>query len=215
MANYVLNSEQLRELDELKSNSLGVVEKNSAAAMSETARTLVVGLGGMGLSTVYQLKYTLLERIGALDEKDIRFLAIDTSRTDLNKTIDSGVLTEVETQLVYNPNLGTILKQPESIRPLAINNVMPPPEAGFRPDLAGEGAGQKRLSGRLSLMDMDTYSVLYSKIKNFISGLRNFVNHSLDVHVVAGVGGGTGSGLVVDVPYIIRQVAADLGLPDN
>ena len=80
MANYVLNSEQLRELDELKSNSLGVVEKNSAAAMSETARTLVVGLGGMGLSTVYQLKYTLLERIGALDEKDIRFLAIDTSR---------------------------------------------------------------------------------------------------------------------------------------
>ena len=53
MANYVLNSEFLRELDELKSNSLGVVQKDSSAAMSETSRTLIVGLGGMGLGGMF------------------------------------------------------------------------------------------------------------------------------------------------------------------
>ena len=100
MAYYVLKESELGELNELSASSLGVVQKDSGTAMNPNSRTLVIGLGGMGLSTVYNLKKTLEERIGKIPDSstDIKFLSIDTSKADLNQRVESGVLSDKEVE---------------------------------------------------------------------------------------------------------------------
>lgn len=212
---YTLSENELRELNELSVDSLGVVRKNSATAMSGTAKVLVIGLGGMGLASVWNLKKALLERVGKLRETDIRFLAIDTDRSDIANKVSTGILSETETFLLFNKSIGTMMNLPESLRPMAIRSIWPPKSASFNPTLSGEGANQVRLAGRLSLMDSDAYQGIRNRLREAISGLENFVHQKLEVHVIAGIGGGTGSGLCVDVPYIIRSVAAELNVPDT
>lgn len=212
---YALTENEMRELNELSIDSLGVVRKNSATAMSGTAKVLVIGLGGMGLASVWNLKKALLERVGKLRDTDIRFLAIDTDRNDISNKVATGILSESETFLLYNKTIGAIMSLPESLRPASIRSIWPPKSASFNPTLTGEGANQVRLSGRLSLMDSDAYQGIRSRLREAISGLENFVHQKLEVHVIAGIGGGTGSGLCVDMPYIIRSVASELNVPDN
>ncbi len=212
---YTLTESDLRELNELHTGSLGVVRKDSATAMSNTSRVLVIGLGGMGLETVFKLKKMLIERVGELRPTDIQFLAIDTDRGDLQKKKDTGILTDDETVHLFNASIGATMKLPKELIPKAIKSILPPPSAMFNPTLDGNGANQVRLAGRLSLMDSDAYNKIFASIQTAIQNLRDFTTKTLEIHVVAGIGGGTGSGLCVDVPYLIRRVAASLNVPET
>ena len=222
MAYYVLNDTKLSELSELSASSLGVIQKNSGTAMNPNARTLVIGLGGMGLATVYELKKTLEERIGKIPDNspDIKFLAIDTSKTELNLRVESGVLSEQEVFHLYNDHIG--LEMRRSLDPnqralvsKPIENIIPPIAMNFNPGLAGSGANQVRLAGRLSLMEPDIFVQLYNRIKSAITALSDFTSRNLEVYIAAGIGGGTGSGLVVDIPYLVRKVLSELGVQDT
>jgi len=212
---YTLNETSMRELEELSVDALGVVRKNSATAMSDTSKILVVGLGGMGLSTVHELKKTLISRIGKLRESDIQFLAFDTSEEDISSKRNAGPLTIAETRLLISPSLASIMDQSEELRPNAFRDPMPPKAAGYNPTFDGQGAGQVRLTGRLSIMDTNTYHDIIEDLKNAITRLGNFTTRKLEIHVICGIGGGTGSGLCVDMPYIIRHVADLLHIPDS
>ncbi len=213
MATYALTPDQLGELDELHTNRLGIVNKSSATAMSNTARVLIIGLGGVGLETVFRLKKTLIERVGELRESSIQFLAIDTDINDLQKKIDSGILSEHEALHLFNASIGVALKQPVNMIPRSLKSIVPPPEMHWNPELDGNGAGQVRLAGRLGLMDSDAYEKLCTAIRTAIQRLENFVSQKLEIHIVAGIGGGTGSGLCVDVPYIVRKITTSMGVP--
>lgn len=222
MAYYVLKETELNELNELSASSLGVVQKDSGTAMNPNSRTLVIGLGGMGLSTVYNLKKTLEERIGKIPDSstDIKFLSIDTSKADLKQRVESGVLSEKEIFPLHNDKIAIEIKRAlnQDSRHLisrSVETILPPPSANFNPTLKGEGANQIRLAGRLSLMEPDIFQSLYTRITDAIKGLSDFVNRTLEVYIVAGIGGGTGSGLVVDIPYVVRKVLNDLGVREN
>lgn len=212
---FTLSEGELRELNELSVESIGVVRKDSATAMSDTSKILVVGLGGMGLSTVHELKKRLVNRIGKLRSSDIQFLAFDTSEKDIESKRASGPLTMEETRLLMSPSLAQIMTQREDLRPLAFRAPMPPKNSGYNPTFAGQGAGQVRLTGRLSLMDSNTYQNVVTDIKRCISNLGDFTRRKLEIHVITGIGGGTGSGTCVDMPYIIRHVADMLHIPDG
>lgn len=212
---YTLSEGDLRELNELSVDSMGVVRKDSATAMSETSKILVVGLGGMGLSTVHELKKRLVNRIGKLNSSDIQFLAFDTSEEDIQSKRNSGPLTLQETRLLMSPSLASIMTQREDLRPPAFRAPMPPKNSGYNPTFAGQGAGQVRLTGRLSLMDSSTYQSTVDAIKHCITTLGDFTKRKLEIHVITGIGGGTGSGTCVDMPYIIRHVADMLHIPNG
>lgn len=211
---YNLSKNDMKELTELGVGRLGVVRKNYANAMSDTSKILVVGLGGMGLSSVHELKKTLIGRIGTLREADIQFLAFDTSEEDLSSRRNAGPLTIAETCLLHSPSLAGIMRQQEHLRPIAFRDPMPPQNSGFNPTFSGQGAGQVRLTGRLTIMDNNTYNDVVTDLKNAITKLGDFSQRKLEIHVISGVGGGTGSGLCVDMPYIIRHVADLLHIPE-
>lgn len=210
---YIYGENDFKKLDSLKSSKLGIMTKSGDTAMSSTSRNVVIGLGGMGLATVTRLKRELRERVGIIDDTKIRFLAIDTSKDDLNlQRNDSLFKADEELPLFDNSAVTEMLRQDPKYRPSAVNAMIP---EGFCPELSGDGANQVRMAGRLSLMEISMFQNIYAAIKNAISKLTDFTQMTLDVHIVAGIGGGTGSGLVVDIPYMVRKIAKDLGVSDR
>ncbi len=202
----------LNELGELGANSLGVIQKDGGFTGNHTSRILVIGLGGMGLKTVLKLKKELNDRLGKIDPGFLRILAIDTDKDDREKALESGLLVNDEIPLLNNTDIGGALAALPEFRPRPIGGVIP---EGFTQALNGIGANQVRLAGRLTVMDLNLFSTIYNSIKRSISELQDFSTTTLDVHVVAGIGGGTGSGLCIDIPYIVRAVVRDLALPKN
>ncbi len=202
----------LNELKELDVNSMGVIEKEGGFTGNHTSRILVIGLGGMGLKTTLRLKRELNDRLGKIDPGFLSVLSLDTDKEDREKAIKSGLLTTTEIPLLDNSAVGSILAAKNEFRPKPIGSIIP---EGFTQALTGIGANQVRLAGRLTVMDLNLFGDIYNSIRNAISHLKDFSTTTLDVHVVAGIGGGSGSGLVIDVPYIVRAVVRDLGIPGN
>ncbi len=209
---YFYSESDFKKLDNLKSSKLGVAIKSGDTAMSETSRSVVIGLGGMGLATVTRLKRALRERVGNIDETKIRFLAIDTSKDDINLQRNDDLFKPEELPLFDNASVTQMLKQEPQYRPNAVNAMIP---SDFCPELSGDGANQIRMAGRLSLMEIGMFQSIISSISNAISELADFTNKTLDIHIVAGTGGGTGSGLCVDIPFVVRKIAKDLGISDT
>lgn len=209
---YFYGESDFKKLDNLKSNKLGITVKSGDTAMSETSRNVVIGLGGMGLATVTRLKRQLRERVGNIDETKIRFLAIDTSKDDVNLQRNDDLFKPEELPLFDNSAVTSMLRQEPQYRPSAVNAMIP---SDFCPELNGDGANQIRMAGRLSLMEIGMFQAITSSISSAISQLADFTNKTLDVHIVGGTGGGTGSGLIVDIPFIVRKIAKDLGISDN
>lgn len=211
---YTLTEQDLRGLDDLRIEKRGVVRKNGAATMNTTANVLVVGLGGIGIDTVCRLKNALRERVGELHDDEIRFLAVDTDMNCLLKWTDYGPLRQQEAFHLFNSGIGAISAAPEHCRPAAMQQIWPHKRDNFGFVLSGMGANQVRLASRVSLMEPNLYQNLCGKLREAISGMKSFTRRRLEVHVIAGLGGGTGSGLCVDIPYIIRAVAGELNIPD-
>lgn len=200
---YVLNDNSLREIGELNTGRLGMLNKNHGLGANYTSRILVIGLGGMGLKTVLRLKSELLDRVGQISSSYLQFRVIDTDRSDRQKALDSGILTAGEIPDLNNSSIAAALAAPPDQRPVTIGDIIPP---DFTQALTGEGANQVRLAGRLTVMDLNLFNVIYNTINNAISALQNFNTATLDVHIVAGIGGGSGSGMIIDIPYIVRAV---------
>lgn len=209
---YVLTDRDDKELKTLLASNEGVVARTSGLTMGSSARVLVVGLGGVGAKTVADLKAKLRERVGQIQPDRIQFLAIDTDKDTYNNIVESGKLSIAEFPVLNNTVISQILAMPKDTRPEYINKVI---SSDFNPtvnSMDGTGANQVRLLGRLSLISDPLYSNVREVIRRAISTLRDFVNNRLDIHVVAGIGGGTGSGMIIDVPYIIRSVASQMAI---
>ena len=204
-----------RALDSLKNTQNGILEKGLVSLSSE-ARVLIVGLGGMGLKTLTKLKRELVKRVGDINEKQVAFLSIDTSSNDIEKAIAANELERHETchlQGETYTRFGRLRANDERL-PLAIRDIVDERE-GFNATVDGTGAGQNRLSGRLTIMDPANRNNLSNHVIEKIRKFESFISKELNIYVVAGIGGGTGSGLCVDVPYLLRDVARIAGLPEN
>ncbi len=202
----------LNELNELGLHSIGVINKEGGFDAASTSRILVIGLGGMGLKTMRRLKKELHDRLGKIDSSCLRILAIDTDASDRELAINEGFMTSDEIPLINNANVSEALRADPNYRPAPIGSVIPD---NFTPVLSGMGANQVRLAGRLTVMDLNVFNLIYNSIKESIKGLSNFTQATLDVHIVAGIGGGSGSGMVIDIPYIVRKVVQDLAIASN
>ncbi len=211
MANY-LNDTQLGELEELSSTSIGIHAKEGGFDANHTSRILVIGLGGMGLKTMKRLKGELNERVGKIDDSIVRILSLDTDKKERQDVINSRLLTPEEVPFLDNSEVGAALSAVKDFRPKPIDAIIPD---GFQQNLSAEGANQVRLAGRLTVMGLKLFKTIYDSISYAISNLRDFSTSTLDVHIVAGIGGGSGSGLVVDIPYIVRAVVRNLGIPEE
>ncbi len=214
MPNYYDDRILRRELSELSFNSAGVFNKEGAWNNASNSRIIVIGLGGMGLKTVARLKAELNIRVGKIDPACLRIIAFDTDKNATTPLTDpeTGCFSENEIVLLDNTDVATQINGSDDLRPATINSIIP---RGFNHTADGHGSGQVRLMGRACVMNTDIFGKIYDTIKSNISDLQDFTGTTLDIHVVAGVGGGTGSGLIIDVPYIARRAATDAGLTSS
>ncbi|MDR0454964.1 MAG: hypothetical protein LBH05_09160 [Deferribacteraceae bacterium] len=173
------------------------------------APILVVGIGGTGCKSLIMLKSMVVERIASENGElpgNIQFFAIDTDKTDIGNHIHNGVsFTENEICVITPENLGSIYSQ-------TVGNMKEYPHIAswLSPNIELKdvlnGAGGIRQAGRL---------LLFSKISEVIRDLRNKITvisqnipekEYANVFISAGVSGGTGSGMFIDIAYIIRKL---------
>jgi len=187
---------------------------------------LVVGLGGVGLTILQQLRTALHKRIGPVDAMPhIRFLHIDTDAEALTDAAQGMPETRVREKEI----LVARLQRPS-------NYLKPGVEQQFLQSwfplmkLKGlprdqQTTGGWRALGRMALAlhystiagrlrgELETCTnpqALAETIKQTGLGLRS---NRPRVYVVAHLGGGTGSGMFLDVAYGVKHLLAQMGQP--
>ena len=175
--------------------------------------TLIIGLGGTGAKVVRELKKDLT------GIPIVKYIVIDADyeeKKDFNddEFIHIGIRNSVNNVISDLPGLKSEIK--ESVRNiLSLSNLKG--EVFKSSDTLDKGAKQVRLLGRLCLM----YNIrrIYTKIENMLKEitkperLRETKDLGYDatddyawIFLVSSLGGGCGSGIFLDVAYLIRYI---------
>ncbi|MEN9214045.1 MAG: tubulin-like doman-containing protein, partial [Gloeomargarita sp. DG_1_6_bins_138] len=188
--------------------------------------TIVVGLGGTGKEVIIKIRRMIVETYGSLDALPIvSFLHLDTEQN----------------AKVSEPQ--TVLKQDISLRPVeqvwakvdnakAILNRIADYEyltEWFPPELTGTdsilaGAGQIRALGKFAFtVNYQTIKQAFANARSRIVGHEKFMldrwgvqlDKGVNVFVVCSLSGGTGSGMVLDLAYNVRDWVPPSDLPQT
>lgn len=218
-----LTEKQRRHLEKLELSQGGgfynfATNVNRADMLND--KFLFVGLGGKGCRTLAAIKTGIARKVKLDEDKDkpdnVEYLAIDTAIEDLGvlsrKSMDNvGLDLLLETCQLYSDTAAGVLKGGQI--PDYIERWKNP---ALRALLTGRGANGIRQASRILLSFDDGFNRVKKTLASKIAQLCA-VNHGkgqLIVYVLAGISGGTGSGIFIDIPYIIRQVCRDAALPD-
>ncbi len=195
--------------DLLLSTDGGIIDRNKLAEQSNIP-TLFIGLGGTGIDCLKEVKKAVYNRIKPDDIKTnspqyrhIQFLEIDSDEYSAKETGSAFDLNK-EDEFLYLAceHLGEPLPSSKSLEL-------------FSKDIklfsARCGSGGIRQVGRLAtFINIEKVgNALAHKIEMAISGLSN---HSINIHIITGTGGGTGSGCFLDICYLVRSVLEKLAL---
>lgn len=182
------------------------------------APILVIGLGGTGFDALMRIKHEFYQRFetevfqdGSRGERPPRteYLEIDTDQATQNIRKYGMKLQDGEF-LYIGGNLKALhaaLKEKPYISEWVDDNIS-------TLNVDGDGAGQCRQVSRLFLFN--SYQNVYSKIFGKLNTLNQVAAGALtrtkriEVKIVAGISGGTGSGTLLDMAYIIREIARNM-----
>lgn len=169
---------------------------------------LIIGLGGVGTGVAKALKGMFADDI--TPEDNINFMIIDSDIPAMEETIEDSKtglgFNALEILSIYRPNLANILEN-------GINNnpVHPNLAKWMKPDfpnisIGTDGAKGNRQIGRLMFSNAysDIRILLFEKL---IELYEKSENKKLDIIIVSGIGGGTGSGIIEDLTYNIKAFA--------
>lgn len=176
---------------------------------------LVIGLGGFGLAVVRSFRRALEARWGSASLPRLRFLYLDTDTEDLRRALQKPpTLSTEETVLTRLPAAGPGGRSGDSLTPLPGITL----QTLSRPTRHSATAWS-RLLGRLSLLDQGR--TLRTKLRAELEALRALQGpaphgggQALRVYVVASLEGGTGSGMFLDLAYLVRALLKHQGLED-
>ena len=178
-------------------------------------RSLFVGLGGTGMTTLLHTKKMFVETYGEVPPM-VAFLGIDTDNGWYTRSLPS---TMGEVKLIPAEQMRIVVEEdPQPIYMRNINNFswLPSRNLSFLKSM-DLGAGQVRSNGRFAF----TYNerTLRVRLNNVITGILNVSNSinpnyelldkKLEVHVVFSLGGGTGCGTFINTAYLIRELCPE------
>lgn len=184
---------------------------NKAAALNEPI--LIIGLGGTGVDAVINVKRMIYDRLkcevinGEWQDKpeNIEYLCLDTDINSKDRSINGLGFNEsrYENFTFTNPKLSTILKNKENYLTMDARSWI---NDDLHCDMVVNGAGAIRQVGRLMMfMNVDRIvSALESKITSLSRKFDSKI--PIKVFILSGIGGGTGSGTFLDIPYIIKGI---------
>ncbi len=186
-------------------------------AQAQNAATIAIGVGGTGLDAVRMFKKTVYERVKQdnFDKRDeeapqykrIKFLEIDSDDTHIMNAIPELDFSS-DFEGIGVSNIVQELSDTEKIKSTSHLDWL---NTEIDAKKIGAGAGGIRQVGKylLSKKASRLRDVFRSMISSAITGLK--AGFDLNIYIMAGIGGGTGSGCFIDVCYIMQQVLEDLG----
>ncbi len=181
-------------------------------------RTVLIGLGGTGKWALLYAKKNFLEAFGE-EPPLVKFLLIDTTAAnDGHLTTDNGLKVRLQASEILH-----IEARGASLLPKVHDEIREwfPPKADLKANILA-GAGQIRALGRLALFA--NASLVYENLRDLLalardykderpSGERRYIYEPytphLTVAVVGSLAGGTGSGIFLDVAFLLRQLMKD------
>lgn len=198
----------------------GVIDHHKQSARQEGA-SLVIGLGGTGASAVMKLKKEVYRQLKPDHEEEavpkyeaIHYLIVDSDDSVIQA--QSGRLSDIDRHTEFFSIANNAIKATFAAEKVLAN----------RSELywldyknisiadASKGAGGIRQVGRFLLVDRA--AALYAKIKSEMQGaLAAAGKGSLNVHICAGISGGTGSGTFLDVCYLVRKALGEIGRSES
>ena len=166
---------------------------------------LLIGLGGIGRQCVTAYKKMMQGK--TKQEDNVHFLLIDSDIPEMEQTIQDareGVgLNAMEVISIYRPNLENILENGTAEGPVQSTIAK-----WMRPDfpvisIGRDGAKGNRQIGRLMFSNAyeDMRILLFEKLDEVYN---RSTSGKLDIMVISGISGGTGSGILADLTYNIR-----------
>ena len=215
-----LTKKQQKRMDKLdfsKGGGFSDFLTNANKLTPSDSKFLFVGLGGKGGEVIASLKTEVYKRIQCPPDSfrpdSFEYLAVDSDDNSLKRLQNrefgevglSGSPQDNEMCHLYNSDTAAILKSP-GMMPENVSGWINP---NLSADLAGDGAGGVRQAGRFLLFGNAFLSLkaqLERKLGRLHNQISNANNQKLIVYIFAGVGGGTGSGTIIDIPYIIREI---------
>ena len=211
-----LSAIQKSKLDQLKLKRGGVAFAQRKDKEKPNP-TVIVAIGGLGCSTLNTLKRKFMENVG--DSDHVWFRALDTSTDELRNLLEydendnfnpNGFLKETEIITLYDPNMKSILKLGNRLNYIRswMSDEFPEME------IDANGAKGIRQVGRVML----TFSAVQTRVRTNLAGvLQSAIGKAqelgngteVDVIIIAGISGGTGSGTIVDLSYMIHDIFRD------
>lgn len=183
--------------------------------------SLIIGLGGTGKEVVLNLKQRFARNFGR-DLGIVRFLVIDTTLATEDREV-----AELEQRVTLSPiefcYLGNIDANDivENLRNFPyIQSWFP---SSLRPGVIDRGAAMTRAIGRLALFwrISEVINVLGTAVRNLMAlahisltggATSASQEQGLNIFLVTSVCGGTGSGIFLDLAYLVRDTLQQVGL---
>ena len=198
-----------RKMRELKESGLFPPEKRRIHQPATAAqnRYLIISYGGTGANALKKVKETFLRELSAEDmASSVRLLAIDTDLCTQDKFEPSEFF-----HLDNTAARGLIQTSPRTVSDwMSDRTIEMIRTAPYYLD--GNGASSVRQIGRLTLFPAATVNGLKMRITSLIQQLTDGINVNLKVFILTGIAGGTGSGTVIDLTYLIRSFIEGMGI---
>lgn len=166
---------------------------------------MFVGIGGTGIDAVLTLK-DKIEAIYDTNQADrIEYLLIDTDVIGSGRHIDPA-----DTIVIQSADTAMLLREAQQHKQdshFITDEICSWLDASLSPFRVMNGAAGIRQAGRLILFlnFSQIYDVLQRKINKISKGYDGSVCRPR-IYLFTGIGGGTGSGMFVDLSYLIRNI---------
>lgn len=197
----------------------GVVDHGKQSPQEEGA-SVIIGLGGTGTDLVMKVKKEMYKQIQPDDlsatipkYNNIKYLVIDSDISAINA--QSGMIYDVDDKTEYfdisNKTITSTFGAKEIIERRPDLDWLEYDKISIRD--ASTGAGGIRQVGRFLVIDQSKF--LFAKLKSIFLDALSGANGNINVHIAAGISGGTGSGTFLDVCYMVRQALREIGKADS
>ncbi|MCD7885613.1 MAG: tubulin-like doman-containing protein [Lachnospiraceae bacterium] len=179
---------------------------------------LVIGLGGTGIDAMLATKKLVYEKISGKQPlpsliadrpRSIEYLGIDTDETSLNKSCQGIGLNQEDDEILICPytDWSSVAAHSENL-PGNISSWLDPALADMNKEESQPQTAPIRQMGRLTLiLHVEKVTAVLEKKINRVT--KEFAPETvLWVFLITGLCGGTGSGMLLDVAYLVRAVAS-------
>ncbi len=176
---------------------------------------IIIGLGGTGGNVIKNFRQQIVEKYGDIQVdvlNDIEFLYVDSKQSEFDD--DKWEYQGTDIKLFGESNLvikAGVLKDKlnnYSNRPEFLGNDSDWGDILLDKELAKKAGNQMRRLGRVNLIDNidKIIAIIWTKYDQ----LTNRTNSKLQIHIIAGLAGGTGSGSIIDVTANLLKKFEDL-----